>query len=267
MPAVHTRIAPTPSGYLHKGNAYNFLLAQQLVKENGGTLRLRIDDSDTVRSKPEYLQDIFDCLHWLRIEWHKGPQTVKEQLENYNQQLRLPRYHQLIEELIATNKVYACNCSRKEILTHHNGHYPGTCRHKNTRLHQPDMALRLLVPEGTTIHIKDKLKGDVHIDISQTLGDFVIRRRDGLPAFHTVSLVDDTDFGVNTVVRGEDLLESTAAQLYMARLLGLDTFNQIQFYHHPLFRDEQGNKLSKSAGSLSLKWMRENGIQAKDIFA
>lgn len=261
MPPVHTRIAPTPSGYLHKGNAYNFLLAYRLVQQYGGTLRLRIDDLDVLRLQPEHVQDIFDGLNWLGIEWQLGPLNAEEHFESFSRQLRIPYYHLLIEQLIASGDVFACTCSRKDVATHHKtGHYAGTCRHKNIPLDYPGASLRILVPEETIIHFTDQLKGDVHIHLAQSMGDFVIRRRDGLPAYHIASLKDDVDHGINTIVRGEDLLESTAAQLFLAKKLNLQAFEANTFYHHHLFMDEAGNKLSKSAGSTTLKWMRENGV-------
>lgn len=266
MIPVHTRLAPTPSGYLHKGNAYNFLLAQRLVQQHGGTLRLRIDDLDVLRLQPEYVQDIFDGLHWLGIQWQLGPRNTEEQTSLYSRHLQMEQYHQTIEALITTGNVFACTCSRKEVATHHKpGHYPGTCRHKNIPLNYPGASLRIIVPQNTVIRFTDELKGEVAVDLAGTMGDLVIRRRDGLPAYHVASLTDDVTHGINTIVRGEDLLESSAAQLYLATLLGTASFLKTRFYHHHLFVDEEGNKLSKSGGSTSLKWLRENGVSPEEI--
>jgi glutamyl-tRNA synthetase len=268
MPPVHTRLAPTPSGYLHKGNAYNFLLAYRLVRQYGGTLRLRIDDLDVLRLQPEHVQEIFDGLNWLGIQWQRGPVNAEEHYACHSRQLRIPYYHQLIEQLIVTGEIFACTCSRREIHEQQaHGRYPGTCRHRNLPLHYPNAALRILVPENTIIRFTDKIKGEISIDLAKSIGDFVIRRKDRLPAYHIASLTDDVDHGINTIVRGEDLLESTAAQLFLAKKLNLQTFETAHFYHHHLLTDDEGKKLSKSAGSASLKWLRENGILPEEIMA
>ncbi|MBX7205408.1 MAG: hypothetical protein K1X81_08295 [Bacteroidia bacterium] len=266
MLPVHTRIAPTPSGYLHKGNAFNFLLASQLARQSAGTLRLRIDDLDTLRMQPEHMADIFESLHWLGIEWQLGPRTMHEQTTAYARHLRLPRYHEVINRLMHTEKVFACTCSRKEIREMHtHGRYPGTCRHKNIPLDYPGSSIRIQVPEHIAIRFTDELKGETAINLWETTGDFVIRRRDLLPAYHIASLTDDIDYGINTIVRGEDLAGSTAAQLYLATLLGEHSFLNARFYHHHLLLDENGHKLSKSGGSTSLKWMREHGVTPQEI--
>lgn len=268
MIPVHTRIAPTPSGYLHKGNAYNFLLASQLARQSEGTLRLRIDDLDTLRLQPEHMADIFESLHWLGIEWQLGPRTMQEQTTTYARHLRVAAYHQQINRLLNSAEVFACTCSRKEIREMHtHGRYPGTCRHKNIPLHYPDASLRIVVPENTIIRFTDELKGEMAINLSEVMGDFVIRRRDGLPAYHIASLTDDLTHGINTIVRGEDLIDSSAAQLYLATLLQEHAFLNARFYHHPLLVDENGHKLSKSGGSTSLKWLREQGVTPQEITA
>ena len=257
---LYSRIAPTPSGYLHVGNAFNFLLTDYLVRQAGGQLRLRIDNLDAPRIRPEYVDDIFMTLHWLGIEWQQGPQDAAAQQEQYTQQLRLPRYHKLIERLISTGNVFACTCSRKDLQSHStDGQYPGTCRYKGLPLDTPDAALRIITPEESIITFKDAIAGTISINLYQQNRDFIIRRRDGIPAYHVGSLCDDVDYSTNLIVRGKDLLESTAAQLYLAAILGENAFTQIQFYHHPLLIDDGGGKLSKSAGSASLKHLREHG--------
>lgn len=265
-PQLYSRIAPTPSGYLHLGNAFNFLLTDYLVRREGGQLRLRIDDLDAPRVRPEYVADIFETLHRLGIQWQQGPRDAAGQQQRYTQQLRLPRYHNLIEQLINTGNVFACTCSRKELQQNSmDGQYPGTCRYKGLPLDTPDAALRIVTPEGSRITFQDAIAGSVETDLYRHNRDFIIRRRDGIPAYHVGSLCDDVDYGINLIVRGADLLESTAAQLYLATILGEDAFKQVPFYHHPLLMDNGGEKLSKSAGSTSLKHLWEQGESSATI--
>ncbi len=257
---IKTRIAPTPSGLLHRGNAYNFLLTAFIASQKKGTLRLRIDDLDAPRMRREYLEDIFETLSWLNIKWQSGPESTTAHLAGYKQEYRLPRYHELLDKLVATDQIFACTCSRKDILQEsRDGQYPGTCRFKNLPLNTPDAAWRLITPESSVIQFEDALMGKISIDLHLQARDLVIRRRDGLPAYHLASLTDDADFGINTIVRGDDLLLSTGVQLYLAEKLFLPVFKEIRFYHHPLIKDSTGEKLSKSAGSASIKFLRESG--------
>jgi len=259
-PVLRSRIAPTPSGFLHEGNACSFLLTAQIVEQARGMLRLRIDDLDAPRARPEYVEDIFETLHWLGIDWDEGPRNAEAHYARYSQQLRIPRYHQYINTLIAEGHVFACACSRKDILAHsRDGLYPGTCRNRHIPPGTPGTALRILTPDPCPVHFRDERQGDVAVDLSQAMRDFIIRRRDGIPAYHIASLADDLDFGINYIVRGADLLHSTAAQLYLASLLGEARFAAVRFLHHPLLTDSAGNKLSKSAGSASVRSLREKG--------
>jgi glutamyl/glutaminyl-tRNA synthetase len=257
---IRSRIAPTPSGYLHIGNALNFACTWLLVRKQGGKLRLRIDDRDTVRSKPEYVEDIFRTLDWMGLDWDEGPQTPDEQERFYSQALRGDRYDEIVQELIKSGKVFACNCSRKTVH-----HHVCTCRTKNISLNHPDTALRIVTPTQP-VAVHDLVKGEQFISLENEMKDFVIRRRDGITAYQLFSLTDDVDFDINLIVRGEDLLSSTAAQLYLATLLPPNNFAQTTFYHHSLLHDETGKKLSKSAGSLSLKTMREQGTSAAQLY-
>lgn len=264
---IRSRIAPTPSGYLHIGNAVNFIITWLWVRKENGTLRLRIDDLDAPRAKPEYLDDIFRTLEWLDLNWEEGPQTPDEHAERYSQLLRTDIYDELIEELIATGKTYACSCSRKDILAIAvDGQYPGTCRDKNIPLNQPETALRILTPANNPIRVNDVMKGPIEIDLYNTMRDFIIRRRDRIAAYQIASLADDLDFNINLIIRGEDLLGSTAAQLYLADLCKAKTFAQTTFYHHGLLKDENGNKLSKSEGSISLKAWRESNPSPEKFY-
>jgi glutamyl/glutaminyl-tRNA synthetase len=257
---IRSRIAPTPSGYLHIGNALNFVLTWLWVRSKGGILRLRIDDIDALRAKPEYIDDIFRTLDWLGMDWDEGPQTSDEQQRIYSQSLRAERYNELIQLLIKRGNVFACQCSRKDL-----NDQSCNCLTKNTPLDKPDTALRIITP-SKPIEVNDIKAGLLHIDLNKEMKDFVIRRRDGIAAYQIASLADDLDCKTNLIVRGEDLLSSTAAQLYLASLIDEIAFSTITFYHHPLLKNEEGHKLSKSAGSSSLKTMRESNTSCEDFY-
>jgi len=257
---LRSRIAPTPSGYLHIGNAFNFVFTWLWVRKKGGKLRLRIDDRDTVRSKPEFIEDIFRTLDWLGLDWDEGPQTPDEQESTYSQARRGERYDEVVEALIKSGKVFACQCSRKVIQAH-----SCDCLARNLPLNYPDTALRVVTPLEPVV-VQDLQAGQVAVTLNTEMKDFVIRRRDGITAYQLFSLIDDIDFGINLIIRGEDLLSSTAAQLYLASLMSDTGFEKTQFYHHMLVYDEQHNKLSKSAGSLSLKTMREQGVSKEKFY-
>ncbi len=262
MKPFHSRLAPTPSGFLHVGNAFSFILTWLLVRRTGGSLLLRIDDLDSDRVRPEYIADIFETLDWLGLDWDHGPQSPDEFLSRYSQKHRLDLYHQLLHCLhTETDLVYACDCSRTQIQTASvNGLYPGICRDKKLSLNTPEVAWRIHVPNQT--HIKPNEIRFVPVTtqgywLDALMGDFVIRRKDGVPAYQVASLADDQHFGVTGIVRGVDLWPSTAAQIWLAQLLKETAFIQTVFYHHPLITDVQGQKLSKSAGATSLRAMRQ----------
>ncbi|MFN8712219.1 MAG: glutamate--tRNA ligase family protein [Bacteroidota bacterium] len=239
-----TRIAPTPSGFLHSGNIYSFQLTAQLAAETGAEILLRIDDLDAARKRPEYVANIFETLHTLGIRWQLGPQTPDDFENNWSQHLRLPLYNETLQQLRQhEGLVYVCTCSRRELDAAN-----GTCNCKNNNLpfDTPDTAWRVAVEPGTVISFNDLQRGKVEIDLAETTGDFVVRRRDGIPAYQIASLTDDVHFGITHIVRGEDLLPSTAAQLFLAEKLGLTSFLQSKFLHHALITDESGLKLSKS---------------------
>jgi glutamyl-tRNA synthetase len=257
------RIAPTPSGYLHLGNAFSFLLARRLADKNGDKLLLRIDDLDSERIRQEYVDDIFESLDWLGIRWETGPKDADDFRRHWSQHIRMEEYRKVIAGLISEKKVFACRCTRKTIPS--SGTYPGTCENLDIPYDTVDTALRIRVPSSAEILFNDACSGTERIALGNCLGSFIIRRRDGVPAYQLASLVDDRLFGVTYVVRGRDLLESTAAQLFLAGALGYDHFCTNRFLHHELLPDENGMKLSKSEGSYSLKSMRTEGVTAAEI--
>ena len=264
---VISRIAPTPSGFLHLGNAFNFLLTALLVDWEGGHLHLRIDDLDGPRVEPSSVEDIFVQLEWLGIDYDSGPSGPDELFKQYSQQLRRERYSAALEILRNSGILYACECSRSEIRKLSPvGNYPGTCRLKELDLMQDNLPWRVQVPVQTYVRFKTFTDKVEKINVDQVMGDFVIKRRDGLPAYQLASLMDDLELGVNLVVRGEDLRASTVAQLFLAKCLNDQVFPAARFIHHQLINDNSGNKLSKSAGAFSLTSLREKHLSPVWIY-
>lgn len=259
-----TRVAPTPSGYLHAGNAINFLITARLAQASRSRVLLRIDDLDAERVRPEYLDDIFRSLEWLGIAWDEGPSGPEDFLQNWSQQLRLERYHELAEALRTQGVLYACDCSRSKLRTAaFGGRYPGTCRSRGLDLDGADRAWRLDLGEALPVPVPSCSGTSAEVDLARSMGDPILRQRNGRPAYQLASLADDIDYATTFIVRGVDLLPSSACQLHCASLLGLKAFQQVCFVHHELLQDETGNKLSKSAGAASLKAMREAGLDSR----
>jgi len=225
-----TRFAPTPSGFLHLGNAVNAELVARLAAQESGSIVLRIDDIDAARARREYADDIVGVLDWLGI----GVSVTCTQSD------RLDRYR---DALVAARGpgFYACSCSRRELDGTATGGCPGGCRTAGLRLSPGETALRVVVPGGTTVEVDG-----LHVHVDAALGDFVVWRRDDLPAYQLASVVDDVDLGITHIVRGIDLLESTAAQVFLADALGLPRFAATAFLHHDLVAGPDGTKLSKS---------------------
>ncbi len=261
---IISRFAPTPSGYLHVGNALNLMLTWLIVKGQRGNLRLRIDDLDRLRVKAPYLQDVFDTLNWLGLDWDEGPQHLSDHQQFYTQQQRASLNLEAIDQLIAGGaEVFASTCYRKDILAHsRDGRYPGTCYHQQHQLDVGKTALRIRVPAGTVIYWEDQWAGPQQVDLFAEMGDFVIRRKDGLAAYQIASLVDDEAYGINTIIRGQDLRLSTAAQLFLAQYWPTHPLPKVSWYHHPLIVDQRGEKLSKSGGDMSLQTWRSERTAA-----
>lgn len=258
-----TRIAPTPSGYLHLGNAFNFLLIWLHAKLAKGKVLLRIDDMDAPRMRMEYLDDIFRLLDTLGLDIDGGPSGSEEHLRTYSSVLRLERYASATQQLIYSDKVFACECSRKDILqTSPEGHYSGNCLHKHLLVNEEGTALRLITSKAEIIqyHEWSELKNTPLPDSMQFA---IIRRKDRLPAYQLISVCDDVDMHVNFIVRGADLLPSTLFQIHLTEQLGYTSFSSIIFCHHSLLKDTAGNKLSKSAGSIAVKNLSSEEILAQ----
>lgn len=273
-----SRIAPTPSGYLHVGNAFSFVLTWLIVRKMGGKLLLRIDDSDAARSRPEFIDDIFHTLDWLGLDYDLGPAGPEDFNRHYSQQHRAELYSDVLHAISSTSgRVYACSCSRRQIRQQsREGIYPGSCRDKALPLDRKNTAWRIRVPEMQEVSFDGMLcRQAVQLALGKQMGDFVIRRKDGLPAYQLVSLADDMHYGVNLIVRGSDLCESTGAQLYLAQCLNnvpnnwqvrAKAFLGTTFCHHGLIRNESGDKLSKSKGAAAVMQLREAGEGPQEVY-
>jgi len=250
-----TRFAPTPSGYLHLGNLYSFLMTKAIANHHGAKILLRIDDMDQERVRPEYIQDIFDTLDFMDLSYDEGPKNSEELEEAWSQMNRLEKYGKAIKQLISAQNLFACDCSRKTIKKRSpDGQYDGFCLERELPLDQSNIALRL------------KTGG-----VTSSFGRFesfpVILKKDRFPAYHLCSLVDDLEFEVNLVIRGSDLLTSTATQEILARAMNQsEDFGKIQFIHHELLLNDDRVKLSKSSGALSINYLRKNGKTKNQIY-
>jgi glutamyl/glutaminyl-tRNA synthetase len=256
-----TRIAPTPSGYLHLGNALSFALTAALARKTGAKILLRIDDLDQARVNMDYVQDIFDTLNFLNIPWDEGPRNLEEYKNGWSQMQRMALYKAALQQLAEQREVFACQCSRSQLQ---GNIYPGTCRNKSIPLDTPETAWRLYT-DDRQLTIKT-INGIQQTHLPDTMKDFIVKKKDDYPAYQLASLIDDQQYGVDLVVRGEDLYPSTIAQHYLADVLGFANFKDITFYHHPLLMADNTQKLSKTAGATSIKYLREIGKTAKDIY-
>lgn len=266
-----TRIAPTPSGFLHAGNAVAFLITALLAAQRKARLRLRIDDIDAERSKPVYIDDLFSSLEWLGIGWVDGPRDRSDHEMNWSQALRTAAYQGQLDLLREQGDVYGCTCSRSGMREREGqGLATCDCRARGLPLEAPDTAWRLYIPTDALVRMEQVFGGPRLLRPAELLFDPIVRQkkmnsRDARPAYQIASLVDDVTYGCTFIVRGDDLLPSTACQLFLADRLGLDTFKQVRFLHHPLINDPDGRKLSKSEGASSLRSMRESGMLADGL--
>jgi glutamyl/glutaminyl-tRNA synthetase len=263
IPYFKTRFAPTPSGFLHPGNAISFIVTYTLARHFGGKILLRIDDLDTDRMRIDCLEDIFRTLDWLGLDYDEGATGVEDFQKNYSQHTRLDLYFDALKKIanLSTPSVlYACRCSRKDIREQSlDGLYPKICLHKNIPFEENDVTWRMNVPPDTIVKFQEFQQGGQPIALAKTVGDFVVRQKNGRPAYQLASVVDDDYFGVNFVVRGEDLLSSTASQIFVAQHITHSNFSKNTFLHHALLTDSAGEKLSKSKGAGSLNDWREAG--------
>jgi len=246
-------------------------MAQQRARAAGGTLILRNDDLDGARCKPEFVAAMYEDLRWFGFEWSEGPDGGGPHAP-YQQSARIERYRVALEQLKAANAVYPCTCSRKDIqaavTAPHAADdemiYPGTCRANwvTTRMERP-FCWRFRVPDGERVAFEDGRLGSQYFVAGRDFGDFVVWRPDDVPAYQLASVVDDAEMGITEVVRGADLLVSTARQLLLSRVLKLAP---PRYYHCELMRDESGTRLAKRHDALSLRKLRQEGRLPAEIY-
>jgi len=263
------RLAPSPTGLLHVGHARTFWTAQERAAARGGTLVLRNEDLDRSRCKPEFVAAMFEDLRWLGFRWQEGPDCGGP-FGPYSQSERLEVYRAAFEQLKASGFVYLCTCSRQDVLravaAPHAGEdepiYPGTCRPPAKMAPGRPASWRFRVPDGETLAFVDGRLGAQAFVAGRDFGDFVVWRHDDVPAYQLAVVVDDASMRITEVVRGEDLLRSTARQLLLYRALGL---KPPEFYHCQLMTDDSGVRLAKRHDSLSLQKLRETGVRPEEL--
>ena len=216
-PFKRTRIAPTPSGYLHRGNLFSFLLTHKLAVSCKADLVLRIDDLDMLRVEDDYVKSIFQILHSFSIDWQIGPKNFEE-TATQSQKNRIDNYHEVLKSLSDKNLVYACTCSRTDILKRcGDGGYDGHCREKKISLDANAVSWRLKTEASKPLVIADEFGNTSTHYLPKSMFDFVLKRKDGIPAYQVASLSDDVFYEIDFIVRGEDLFDLT--KLVFAQLV------------------------------------------------
>lgn len=261
------RLAPSPTGLLHLGHARTFWIAYERARAASGKLWLRDEDLDPQRSRADFALAMREDLRWLGITWDA----------EILQSERVDLYRAAMEKLLLDGSVYPCSCSRKDLqhatqAPHEDSDdepvYNGRCRFTsapNVTL-TPNTNYRFRVPDGETIRFVDGHAGPQSFlagcDASADFGDFLVWRKDGLPSYQLACVVDDAAMGITEVVRGHDLLKSTARQILLQRALGLPTPS---YFHADLMCDDAGVRLAKRHDALSLRAMRDAGLSPQDV--
>lgn len=275
-----TRFAPSPTGPLHLGHAYSAILAHDMARAAGGRFLLRIEDIDQSRARPEWEAQIHDDLRWLGLSWEE---PVLRQSD------RLSAYRAVLEDLWAREAIYACTCTRKDILEAASAPqegvpmgpdgviYPGTCRgNRSDHGRRPipeDAALRLDMTRAATdavsfIETRVGPQGETgriavtSTQLIQNIGDVVLARRDMGTSYHLSVVLDDAAQSVTHVIRGQDLFEATAIHVVLQNLLGLPV---PVYHHHRLIRDDQGKRLAKRDDARAILKYRQEGATPEDI--
>jgi glutamyl/glutaminyl-tRNA synthetase len=230
-----TRFAPTPNGYLHLGNFYNLIWITLFARNRGAGVGLRIDDYDQARYRSHFVDSIFATLERAGFAWTVGPTSTEEFKREFSSRHRVDSYRAAELELKKSDQVYWCTCTRK--LEAGNKIYSGRCRSAS---HTEDSVSE----DGLAAQLRFCVSGD---ELKSNIGDVIVVPRDGELSYHVASIVDDTHFGFDLLVRGQDLLPSSLAQVQLAKHMGCSEFaTRTEFVHHALIRGTQGEKLSKS---------------------
>ena len=262
------RLAPTPTGFLHLGHWATFRIAWERARAAGGVLVYRNEDIDPQRCRPEYAAAAREDLRWAGLDWDEGP-DVGGAFGPYDQSARLALYRGACERLVRDGRAYFCTCSRRDlaeaaVAPHDDGAepiYPGTCRGRQVRP-EGGAAIRFRVTEGEPVEFIDGRLGPQRFVAGRDFGDFVLWRRDDAPAYELAVVVDDAAMEITEVVRGEDLLVSTARQLLLYRALGAEA---PLFFHCALVRDRDGRRLAKRHAALSLRELRAQGVVSSEL--
>ena len=276
MPTTYRgRIAPTPTGYLHLGHARTFWIAMERAKEAGGTLVFRDEDIDPQRCKPEYAEGALEDLRWFGCDWQEGP-DVGGNAGPYRQSERHDRFLEAWRFLKEAGYIYPCDKSRRDVAS------ATTAPHADEEQSEPiyperwrpplgygkaadapgETNWRFRVPDDRKMQFDDVRLGPCSFECLRDFGDFLVWRKDGVPAYELAVVVDDAAMEITEVVRGEDLLISTARQLLIYEALGLQA---PEFYHTPLLCDTSGQRLAKRNRSLTLRELREAGHNPADL--
>ncbi|MBY5993807.1 glutamate--tRNA ligase [Ferrimonas balearica] len=252
---VKTRFAPSPTGFLHVGGARTALYSWLYARNQGGQFVLRIEDTDLERSTQEAIDAIIEGMEWLGLNWEEGP---------YYQTQRFDRYNQLIDQLLAEGKAYKCYCSKERVdalreqqmANGEKARYDGHCRNGNPD-HAEDapFVIRFKNPTEGSVVFDDHVRGRIAID-NRELDDLIIRRSDGSPTYNFCVVVDDWDMGITQVVRGEDHINNTPRQINIYQALGAPV---PEFAHVSMILGDDGAKLSKRHGAVSVMQYRDDG--------
>lgn len=257
-----TRIAPTPSGYLHAGNAVNILITQWWAHAHDARLILRIDDFDTARIRPEYVRDVFDTLAWLGVDVEEGPTGPADFAARWSMVHRLAAFAEARDRLLAEHpdQVFVCRCSRTAL---DGGRCVAGCRSASLPRVAGETVVRLAVPPGTSVTPRGPAGSAPRGELAVPAGDHVLWRRDDLPAYHLGSVLVDEQLGITALIRGVDLLAASALQLHLAALLPAPGFAGAELHHHDLLAAPDGHKLSKSAGAQAHPMARTGAQRAR----
>ncbi|WP_058529121.1 glutamate--tRNA ligase [Legionella londiniensis] len=252
---VRTRFAPSPTGFLHVGGVRTALFSWLFARHHQGQFILRIEDTDRERSTEESVRAILDGMSWLGLHHDEGP---------FYQTERYPRYRQVVEQLLAEGCAYRCYCSKErlealreqQIAAKEKPKYDGHCRGKNFPGREEPFVVRFKNPQSGTVTFTDQVYGDIHVD-NRELDDLIILRSDGNPTYNFAVVVDDWDMGITHVIRGDDHINNTPRQINLFKALNAPI---PVFAHLPMILGEDGKRLSKRHGAVSVLQFKEEGI-------
>jgi glutamyl-tRNA synthetase len=249
-----TRFAPSPTGYLHVGGARTALFSWLHARKHGGKFVLRIEDTDIQRSTAESINAILEAMTWLGLEYDEGP---------FYQTQRFHRYNEAIQQLLDAGLAYRCDCTRerleqlreKQMQGRQKPRYDGHCRNRHVESGEPHV-IRFRNPDDGSVIVEDMIRGRL-VFRNDELDDLIIRRTDGTPTYNLSVVVDDVDMDITTVIRGDDHINNTPRQINIIRALG----GVIpQYGHVPMILGDDGSRLSKRHGALSVMEYRRQGI-------